>query len=395
MTLQQQLYDKLLDQFASGSGDFLIYKTQDTWDWKRQANEIPSAAFSLAGFMPAPSDEGPFYMGGATNIYDAYKSTVNSVKLEVSDEHKQQMIALEEDINSTQVAKREEYMRYLQDYKDNGGGADEEDWKKMTGWDVKLTQYDKQMEALTKKKDDIIKESNADHNEAVEALDGKKGFVSMMRSGNFTKVPNYIIDKDAIEWRTKVSRGQGNKVSLNLSTGSNYTAKYKDKSFRANVSFFYYDVTSKSRESLNIEKEKTNINISFDAVTTVNVRPDPEWYHQSYLNKIGQLGKWIDDRTTAQVFGSPNGFHSVVTGFVVVYKPSIEVSISGSSYSKMKTAVNSKKGFGFGPFFFHGESSSSESSQCVTEERNGRLVIKSESKYGQIIGVLARSPDKM
>ena len=397
MSLQQQLYDALLDHVSPGEGSFLIHKTNDIWDWKRDDAKINPAAYSLVGFMPAPpTSEGPFYMPGASSIYQAYRSVISSVKLEVSDEQKQQLMSLEESMAAVQAKKNENYKTYLYEYNSDGKPADEDEYRKMTGWDVKIKMYDDELKELLRKKDEILKRSNVDHYDVVAALDKEKGFTGMFKSGKVSNVPNYIIDKQAIEWRDKVSNGQGNTVTIQLSSRDRHESRTKE-TFSAGVRFFFFFSIgggSSSRETVNIEEEETNITIKFDAINTVNVRPDPEWYNQPYLNKIGQLNQWLDRRSTEQIFGLPGGFHSVVTGFVVVYQPSVEISTSASCREQMKSAIKGGGGFGFGPFFFGGGGSRKEERYDLSE-KDGKLVLKSQSKYGQIIGVLVNNPNKM
>ena len=60
----------------------------------------------------------------------------------------------------------------------------------------------------------------------------------------------------------------------------------------------------------------------------------------------------------------------------------------------MKSAIKGGGGFGFGPFFFGGGGSRKEERYDLSEKA-GKLVLKSQSKYGQIIGVLVNNPNKM
>ena len=117
----------------------------------------------------------------------------------------------------------------------------------------------------------------------------------------------------------------------------------------------------------------------------MNANPDPEWYHQAYLKKIGQLNKWLDHRTTDQVFG-PQGFHYIVTGFVAVYRPSIQISTSSSSLSTIKQAAGGSGGISIGPFGFSA-SGSGGSSKFDLSEGSGDITITSQTT-GRLLGFL-------
>ena len=181
-----------------------------------------------------------------------------------------------------------------------------------------------------------------------------------------SSVPNFIVPVNGIMWR---DRHVGNssvihKIRLlyqpaskpfkhsnfltfsgNHSTGNDSSSKtFPEMSIASFIPF-------ERNESLRVEDSiDTSITISFKVIERVNVKPDPDWYYSAYLNKVAQLGGWLHGQTTEQVFG-PSGFHSVVTGFVAVYRPSFTISTSSQFYEMIKDIITEGNQFYLGAFF--------------------------------------------
>ena len=143
-------------------------------------------------------------------------------------------------------------------------------------------------------------------------------------------------------------------------------------------------ITAETSKQAGLEAEReTTIVITFEALTLVNVNPDPSWYYPTYLNKVGQLGQWQEGRTNEDVFG-PGGFHSIVTGFVAAYRPKFEITKSNASLGK---ALSKGHGLSLGPIPVD------TSGKDFMSTRNGdTITIQSNSTYGQILGVCVQNP---
>ena len=219
-------------------------------------------------------------------------------------------------------------------------------------------------------------------------------------------VPNFIVPVNGIEWRDRHAGNSSviHKIRLlyqsaskehssfltfsrDRSTGNDSSSKtFPEMSIASFVPF-------EQNESLHIEDDTdTSITISFNAFERVNVKPDPDWYHSAYLNKVARLGSWLDGQTTEQVFG-PSGFHSVVTGFVVVYRPSFTISTSSLYYDTVKRIITEGNQFTLGPFSFGTLNSPSEKDFTFeSSDPEEVLTIQSEATYAQILGIVVQNP---
>ena len=147
------------------------------------------------------------------------------------------------------------------------------------------------------------------------------------------------------------------------------------------------EVCGGGKESLNLEKGETTIKIEFEALDTINVTPDDQWYKSAYLKRKHE---WLMNQTPEEVFG-PQGFHSIITGLVVCYRPSITITTSTRNLKEIKTVVSGKSPFSIGPFSFGG-SGNYENYTYDFKDSKASVTIKSKSDYGRILGVMVKNP---
>lgn len=428
MSFHQQLYDQLCAKVAPNK-KFLLFKVAQNWDWPPDANVVSPAEHELVGTMPALVDEGedPFYTSSGTDIYGAYKTALFSVKIDTTEEQ-EELNQIDSSMEGILAEQQKVYGEYLAAWKASGlSESHQEEWKKESGWGLKLSMHMNMMPAFQKEEQSLLDSFNGTYNAAITAIKEKDGFAKIMRGDKMKDVPNFIVSENGLEWRVKVANGQSDMTVVKLSTSHQSTSPAPKKTFKDSkfLKFLnkitHHKVVSRRllsynsqlaqpqigpsglflvnsmqkwkplSESVDIESDNTNIDITFEAFTMVNVKPDPDWYYSAYLNKVGQSGSWRDGRTTEQVFGS-GGFHSVITGFVAVYRPSFVITTSSKFYTKIKAIVANGGRFSLGPFSFGTLSPSSDQldyTSCVSEKT---IVIQSKFPYGQIVGVSVQNP---
>lgn len=398
MSLLQQLYDKLYENISPDNKSFYIHKTGLMFDWQPKPLGVNYAQQQMVSVMPSYIEKGksPFYSSSGTYIYDAYGTVLTSAKLDASIEQQQQLQGIDDQLSVLMAKRQKNNNMYSEMYKD-AKGTDPNfpsytDWlKENLYWDI-LHSDDEAIKMLTKKKSDIASASSFKWNEAYAALNSKAGFVKMMDPNETTStdVPNFVLGQNAIEWRNKVAGGKGNAVGITLSNSKEYKST-SDFRFDAGISIYNFSASGGGgRDTLNLDKDKTTISIELEALDTINVTPDQRWYFQAYLNNLGQQGKWLNGQTTEQVFG-PQGFHSVITGLVVCYRPTITMSTSSSNLETIKTVAKGGGGFSVGPFTFGG-SGDYEGSTYDYKDNGASVTIKSKSEYGRVLGVMVKNP---
>ena len=433
MSFQQQLYDQIRDNVAPDK-DFLLFKTAAAWDWQPNVGFVHPKEHQLVGTMPAPiGDEGPFYKSSGASIFNAYKTTLDSVDLEPSPEYEQKLKSMDDQIATAQAELQASNAKCKEAWKDSDEPDSKEDeWKEDNGWDVILQTKKDSLHDLVARRKQMVAASKDAHQMAMDALDDKRGFVKMIKSsGQAEEVPNFIVPVNGIEWKTQVAGGHGNRTSIHLTSSAHksHTGNRKkclvkigegkevhkpvDKrlQFGHDVSYFSFNKNQgsaskddfhgtnaqgmtnllaitpqplrpdQSSDPVDFEKD-TTVNITFEALTLVNVTPDPDWYYPTYLNKVGQLGKWLNGRTNEDVFG-PGGFHSVVTGFVAAYQPSFEISTTNT---ELRESLLKGSGFALGPIPID----TSRKDDLTPTEKT--ISVKSNSEYAQILGVCVQNP---
>lgn len=457
MSFIQQLYDQIRDKFAPGE-NFLLLKTGKNWDWPPNAGFVEKKEHYLVSTMPAPvvgERESPYYVPSGADIYDAYRTTLNSVKLDITEEFKAQLAEVDENITTTLKVQRDTYKKYQDAWSESGNDPSEkEEWKELNGWDVQLSLQREQLLTLQQRRQNILSAQTTDHNRALKAIKERKGFVKMYDGTKIREVPHFLVSENGIVWRDKVAGGKGNRIVIELSTprepqagsavaGNNFlllstnsgdTEKGKNEGdvtktkFAPDAKFFSFDVSEEISPPTttllgaatgstgstgswydifttpfitpaipairaDTESRSTSIRMTFEAATLVSVKPDPEWYHSAYINKIGQTRNWLDDRTSEDVFG-PQGFHSIVTGFIAVYHPLIEITTRNES---IRRNINSRTShFSVGPFSFSQsakeEEEEEEEEAFALRESGDTITIDSKSNYARIIGVIVQKP---
>lgn len=417
MNFQQQLYDQIRAMVAPQNKKFLLFNVAINWDWAPDANFVHEVEHELVGTMPALVAEGedPFYVSSGTDIYDAYKTVLESVKVDVTEEQKE-LDEIDASMETILEQQQKTYAEFLATWKASGLPESEFDqWKMMSGWGLRLSMHMAEVPALQNEKQLLLDSFNASYNSAVEAIKQRDGFAKVIKNGKVEEVPNYIVTDNGITWRTKIAGRKSHMTAIKLSTNTppvasvsekrrkfqddkflTFSADFSDASEGALPSPISFPLIqsgsiSRPKRTVNIESDVTDINITFEAFTMVNVKPDPSWYHAAYLNKVAQSNGWRDGKTTEQVFG-PCGFHSVVTGFVAVYRPSFEISTSSKFFNKIKGIVASGGCFTLGPFSFGALAPSSEEMDFSSQISEEEIVIQSEFPYAKIIGVIVQNP---
>lgn len=398
MALEQQFYDKVIEAVAPKSADFLLFKTGMMWDWEAPALGVNYAQQQLVSTMPSYIGEGqaPFFSSSGTSIYDAYSTVLTSVKLDASTEQAQQLKGIDDQLAVLMKKKMDANRTYLEMYNDAKGGDPDfqsyTDWLKDNFYYDTLHSNDEEIKMLSQKKADIASASSFKWSEAYTALNSKAGFVKVVDPNESTshQVPNFVVGANAIDWANKVAGGKGNETTISLYSNKHYESKSKHTFTTESHFLFFYTKTTHTKTTLDVENAQTKIDIKYDALEMINVTPDSRWYKQAYLNQMGQLGKWLNNMTTEQVFG-PQGFHYVITGFVVGYRPSIDLTTSSDITHQVNETLSSGGGISLGPISI-GASGSHSSEEYSFEQSGNSLHIHSKSKYGRIIGIIAKNP---
>lgn len=396
-------------QKITGTG-FLVSKTGMRWDWERATpGSINKYDYDLAGTMPLrqKGDTEPSYEPGQ-ELSNAYDTVLYAINRGSSATHDQQLKKINNELSSYLVKKRQDFLTYkaLKAKEASKPGFDEEEWKSGMGWDVKLKRYDGKIKDL-QREIGMFEVNDPIYKKIREALSERENFLTRIQDG--VEVPPCIITANGPEWATSVAEGQGNRVTIQLKSSKGHEHKSQvGGSFNAGVKLFSFipfgvkGGVSGSKENVKLEKEATDISITFEAFETFSVNRG-KWFNMAYLKKIASENRWEAGHTTDEMLGRDGILHSVVTGFVAAYRPSLTITASKSANNEVKKNLEAKLGLSIGPVFFEGGavsgggslSGGGSSATYDFQEEGQTITIKSKANYPQILGVIVANPLEM
>ena len=430
MSLQKQLYDKLLESIhLSGSEKFLLCSTPIDWDWPfAQEGYINKSEYDFVGYMPQPVEEDKlYYTPSDKEVFQAYSTVINSVNPTRSDHYHQELSDIDNQITAAK-AKLDENKAYMEEAKkgaQNQVGFKEKDWMESSGWKGILDASRKALQALLDDKNDLIENWDNPRKEALDAINRKaeenpsQGYAKMMNRGEIYIYPNFRVDKNGQEWARQVRTGRiGTPTQILLNMHTNQQSKVRPN-FAENLGFNPFlnfgirmlvpggrlipDILFDNSDTEGQEEEETKLSIKYQAITTVSVRPDPGWYKSGYLSKIGRDNYWKEPSDSTETMLGTNGIlHSVIVGFVAIYGPSYSIQMSKSALENAKHATEFNNDFNISlPPFINGRVPISGHSEAVNDLKptslassflNDSLIIESNTEYPQIIGVIIDRP---
>lgn len=384
--LEQQFYEQLVKKFSAGVDTFLVVKGGLRCDWKMSLpGFIEEKAYQLFKSIPeSVGSEGPIFQASGRDLYDAYDNVLKCVKLEESKSHRKQLKEIDDEIEKELKKKKALEENFpIREETDSSGSL----LKRKAS-----VVHEDRVQVLIQRKKDLQLAYNAQHKEAIEALEEKKGFIKITRD-EVTLVPNFIESENGIDWATRVANDQGNHTKFELSTAE--LRKQEPKRMLVAKTFFNFLYTLFFNQQVEFhpnERDDVMMSIEFEATSIITVTPG-EWFKPSYLKVLAQKSRWADGHTTQDMFG-PNGLlHSYITGYVVAYRPSIKISKSMCSDSSKELLKKVASNVGIlknsDNITFEAEKSTDEYDLTLNENA---ITYSSKSNYPQILGFLITKP---
>lgn len=390
MSLEEQFCTKVLKSTTPSKNQrFWLANVPIEWDQDFDSNFMKK--YSLLGYMPhAPEDGSPYYTRSHKEIYEEYKHIVFSVLPIPSDEHAKRLaetnkkICAAEAKHEKDLAKMNEAMNAAREKP----GFNEEEWKQQR----KLPKLE-ELQKLYELKNELVEKWDLPHSEAIQAVERNvknPGFEEVNLGGRSEVYPSYDITEDASEWALNVRLGKANsQKSFKLSTSSlTLEDAATSGGFEAGLKEFFTKIFGagenaecKNNEEIisikvpselsagsannvedsnmtdgfmhgvknlfgfaakagykNIDEEIKSIEVKFEAFIFVRVTPGA-WYKSDYLTQVAREDRWKWNTSAREIF---KDFHSIVTGFVAVYGPSLTIKMS--EHAKKKTELALKGG---------------------------------------------------
>lgn len=361
-------------------------------------NQLPKWS-AVGGYTPA--------QGGFVNGYETF---LNALKQDYSQALKNQITEAQERLAAL-VSKRNgvvttvgaSYKNYVNNQKQFGIPADPYDtWVKTSGFQTQLNAASAQIQKQNTIIQSLLAQQNRAYANAWAAFSDEKN----MRI--YTDASNNLSTKRIISWSNnpvamtqKLRSGtlaMGKTIAFSHSTSEyNFTKSWAGAS--ASINYVFWGVSgggawSKMNESDNASSYSASI--TFKNLSMVTVTPDTGWFESGFL-KAQANGPFVDDNTVGfaneatgnktYFFGGPKAIlPSQVTGILVGYQPTCEITMSEKTFHSTYEEVQASGGLRIGPFHFGGSGGHTSSFKKSTSKAN-TIEGTDTSNVAQIFGV--------
>ena len=408
--LWDQTWGKLNDAFGKGKNFQLIYPFMD-WTWNYpNPGYIDAIAYTVADQMPAWSAIGS-YEPSATSLYSAYTSMLRQCpKLLPTPEQQQQLKEILEQIRSAQGILTSDTAAMKYDYvqarkvPEGVPPPEYEKWLVSSGWQKRLAGDAEVVDKLTTTQAEILAQQNPEYKVAIDAstlptddFDTKPGFARCDVMSNVSWRANYIIGTTGQDWKAQLSSG-GNSFSLSAEASQNSHSMQQSWAGGAGgYGRFFGIYANGSWHDMDLSESDSSVKveINIQAVATVPIRPDPNWFNSGYLKILASNEQWNQPYTTKggahPVFGEGGLMPLMITGMVVGYKPSFKITMHSSTFHRYQSQLETSGGVRIGPFHIGGTYKRT-TDNWNKEVKDDTFSGKSTADYPFILGFTVAEP---
>ncbi|NET83138.1 MAG: hypothetical protein F6J94_14760 [Moorea sp. SIO1F2] len=399
------MYKAIIDGIGADPQNFQLIYPFMTWDWPVSLNGYTSSAqWDFISSVPQWSATGQ-YVSSGTTFDDAYQQMLNVVSAETSDPK------LKADINTarnTLNLATNNYNTILkqaqQAYAIETGSTNIPTFTEWQGsssgksWSANLESAWTEVEAVQKVLNQFLRQTETPglYN-AQERYRNEEYYTKFQDPSldTFPSVPSYSISMDATTWVNKVQSGTGGSSGTLSFSNNDSTYDYKDTwaGGSASVSKFFWSVNvggSWQRIDEFVSDNKLEVTVEFEAWDQITIAAG-RWYNGAFVSSIeeGPFTRGFSPRgNTGKAVWGKNGIMSLQkVGMIVCYKPSFEIQVSSSSFTKFLEKWNVSGGVRIGPFQFGGGGGSTTSGWRANSATN-TFSGTSTSDTALIIGVI-------
>jgi len=427
--LFSQSYNQILASVAgTGNKNFQMLGNPIDFSWPvAPIGEMSPIAYQLMSAMPEYSLVG-CYSAGDARVFDSYCRVMSHITYKVSPEKQNDLQKLKDQYtkanNDLQTITTNMNSAY-QVAKQNGGAVFTAMYPDIAAWlagpgSTYKNDIEKQTQLVKQYQDQYVSLAadiciDQKLKEDFDIIKTPTAPISGPAPKGWTKVPNsdgvlewqpvFNIGTTGQDWRAKLSSGSigAFKVQLNASkSDSNFDQKWAGGS--AGYDAFFWGVHGSGgwkRTNITESDQSVTAEIEVKSSTWVPVTPG-SWYDGGLMtdlanNKDGYGAKitqpWVANGGpgSQSIFGQYGILKTRITGFVVAYKPSYNIDMQSSTYSKFEQEIQAGGGLRIGPFTFGGHGGSHKIEVHQTGNRT-QLSGGSTSDDPLIIGMTVAFP---
>lgn len=424
-----QSYNQIVTQVLGGGTQyFQMLGNPQTFNWPvAPLGQISPQAYQLMSAAPAYSAIGEFGGVGTSTTFSNYKQVFSHVGFNSSPEIQQQIQDLSNQATTAQNNMNKALTNANTAYntaKQNGGAIFAAEYPDITSWLAGPgASYTTQMNTYKVQADKIfaqIQQLNEANQPTTlqEAMDLIKLPSGKPSDGNaprgWTVVPNqagvlewqpvFDIATTSQNFRNELTNGSIGQKVINLDASKSSTGISKSWAGGSGSynSFFWGVYGDGGWSQLNISESDSSVTakITLQSATNVSITPGA-WYDGGFLKQLATAGgsgtgySILSPYTVSggdhPLFGKNGLMSTIVTGLVVVYKPSFEITMQSSTYKEHQEKIDAGGGFRIGPFSFGGHGGHYEK-QVETTGNTTTFTGGSTSSDPVIIGVTVDFP---
>ena len=369
------------------------------WTWPiAPSGYINATAYSIVGQIPKWSTVG-IYSASPDDFHANYLQVLRKCPKLTNTPAQQQQLR-EADNQVTAAMNRHKANRnaakyeYEQAKKSSEPPTEYEEWLSTSVWKVALGADEAAIKKATETKKQIVSQLNSDYRDAIEAATMptdpycvKEGFSKCNVNGVDEWRPHYIV-KNSQDWVAQLARGGGNSLKIHLKSSTTEMSNSWAGSTSDQHCFFAIRIKNSWQDiTLNECDTDISVDINIGSISQVPVRPG-RWFKSGYLAFLAKRNHWVEPFTTqggsSPVFGKGGMLPLMVTGMVVGYQVSVDISMPSSTCTQH--AFKDSDGIRIGPFHVEGSTW-----KKITESK-WTLSSDSKAPYPFIMGLTVGIP---
>jgi hypothetical protein len=366
------LYGAIVGGLGQNPASFQLVYPFTSWNWPTNPTGFTTAAqYDFCSTMPQWSATGN-YLSTGVHYDGAYQQFLNLIVASTSDPVlAQQILTAQNNLTNGSNQLQTVYQQAVATYNSSvpSGTPVFTEWLTTPpgqGWAAQIQTASNNVSSLQGVLNSLTAQTkNPNLTAALQALVNQKYYVSITNGTNLNPVPQWNLSQDAAAWVQQVQGGggQGGSISFSNAQGSyDYSQTWAQGS--ASVSGWFWSVYaggSWQNVSTFYQDSSLQATISFVAWDQIGITP-AQWYSGTNVFKNGPFYTGYSAYPTpgmTNMFGPKGVVAAFKTNMLVGYQPSIEVTVSNSTYQSFQQTWSGAGGFAIGPFRFGGSGSGS------------------------------------
>jgi hypothetical protein len=368
------LYGAIIEGIGASPQTFQLLYPFASWNWPTtNVGFTSSAQYDFCATMPQWSAVGQYTSSGTT-FDGAYQQFLNCIAATTTDPQLLQKIAAAKDNLTT--ATNQYQTDYLQ-AESTYNSAVTDNNPTFTAWlaspagfsyQTQLSADQTNVNQLQAAYNTLVGEATTPNLAPAQTAMGNQAFYTKLidaGSSNFPPVPGYSISTNAQNWVNQVQGGGGTGGSISFSNSQSvydYSSTWAQGSTGASGWFWsVYANGSWQQASLFSSDSSLSCTISFTAWDTIQIQP-LNWYSGTTALKNGPYAPGysaFQQSGTTWMFGKGGVVPLLKTSMLVCYQPSIEITVSQSTYNQFQSQWSAAGGIQVGPFTLGGSAGGS------------------------------------